>query len=41
MKHNCVQGHSLVTPGSDSQYEGEEEHGAHDGSDDDVGAGDT
>lgn len=33
--------HSLVTPGGDSQDEGEEEDGAHDGPDDDVGDGDT
>lgn len=36
-----LQWHSLVTPGSHSQDEGEEEDGAHNGPDDDVGAGDT
>lgn len=40
--HTCRPGgHSLVTPGGDSQYEGEEEDGAYDGPDDDVGTGDT
>lgn len=34
-------GHSLVAPGCDSQYESEEEDGASDGPDNDVGAGDT
>lgn len=33
--------HSLVTPGCGSQYEDEEEDGAHNGPDDDVGEGDT
>lgn len=43
MKHHTSRpgGHSLVTPGRDSQYEGEEEDGAYDGPDDDVGTGDT
>lgn len=36
-----MQGHSLVTPSCNGQYEGEEEDGAYDGPDDDVGAGDT
>lgn len=40
--HACrLQGHSLVTQGCNSQYEGEEEDGAYDGPDDDVGSGDT
>lgn len=33
--------HSLVAPDCDSQNEGEEEDGAHDGPNDDVGDGDT
>lgn len=33
--------HSLVAPGCDSQNKDEEEDGAHDGPDDDVGDGDT
>ncbi len=43
MKHHerSRQENSLVTPGSNSQYEGEEEDGAYDGPDDDVGTGDT
>lgn len=43
MKHHAcrLQGHSLVTPGCSSHNEGEEEDGADDGPDDDVGTGDT
>lgn len=39
--HAGLQEHLLVTPGSNSQYEGKEEDGAYDGPDDDVGTGDT
>lgn len=42
-KEFCVvlRRHSLVAPGRDSQDEGEEEEGANDGTDDDVGTGDA
>lgn len=41
MREAWLQGHSLVTPGRSSKDEGEQEDGACDGPDDDVGAANT
>ncbi|TNN75721.1 hypothetical protein EYF80_014084 [Liparis tanakae] len=41
LKSCLAEGHSLVTPGCNSEYKGEDEDGACDGPDDDVGTADT